>query len=137
MEKAAIKKILQIGIVVKDIEKSLLIYRDLLNLKLEKIEEIEREGKQLRVAFFPVGESDIELVEVSKEEGDPKSFIEERGEGVHHIAFEVVDLKKIVTNLKEKGVKFFLDITPGSRGSKIALFYPDETSGILVELVQR
>lgn len=133
-----VTKIEHIGILVKDLNKSLQRYTEILGLKLKEIEEVKVENALNRVAFLPIGETQIELVETTSETGLAAQFLKERGEGIHHVALEVEDLEKAFADLKSRGVKFLWDrIIPGSRGSRVAFFEPEEFNGVYVELVQR
>jgi methylmalonyl-CoA/ethylmalonyl-CoA epimerase len=133
-----ITKIEHIGVLVKDLNKSLQRYTDLLGLKLEEIEEVKVENVVNRVAFLPVGETLIELVETTADTGLAAEFLKEKGEGIHHVALEVEDLESVFAALKSRGVKFLWDrIIPGSRGSRVAFFEPAEFNGVYIELVQR
>ncbi len=133
-----ITKIEHIGIVVKDLNRSLQRYTSLLDLKVEEIEEVKVENVVNRVAFLPIGETRIELVETTADTGLAAEFLKERGEGIHHIALEVEDLESVFSDLKSKGVAFLWDrIIQGSRGSKVAFFKAEEFNGVYIELVQR
>lgn len=133
-----IKKIEHIGIVVRDIEKSLKKYTSLLGLKLEELEEVNIENVINRVAFLPVGPTNIELVQTTAKTGLAADFLRERGEGIHHIALEVEDLEKTFDELRAQGVQFVWDkIIDGSRGSKVAFFKAEEFNGVYIELVQK
>ena len=133
-----INKIEHIGVIVKDLEASIKKYTTLLGLKLQHIEEITVEGAVNRVAFLPVGQTNIELVQTTAESGVVADALKERGESIHHIAVEVEDLEKTFSDLRAKGVQFMWDrIIPGSRGSKVAFFKPEEFNGVYIELVQK
>ncbi len=133
-----IKKIEHIGVVVKDLEASLKKYTSLLGLHLEEMEEIEVENAMNRVAFLPVGETNVELVQTTAHSGLAADFLREKGEGIHHIAFEVEDLEKTFHELRSQGVSFLCDrIIDGSRGSRVAFFRPEEFNGVYIELVQK
>jgi methylmalonyl-CoA epimerase len=133
-----VTKIEHIGVVVKDLNRSLQRYTSLLDLKVEKIEEVKVENIVNRVAFLPIGETRIELVETTADKGLAAEFLKERGEGIHHIALEVEDLESVFSNLKSNGVEFLWDrIIQGSRGSKVAFFKAEEFNGVYIELVQR
>jgi methylmalonyl-CoA epimerase len=127
-----------IGIVVQDLEASMARYQTLLGLALKEIEEVEVEGALLRVAFFPVGSTNIELVHTTATSGLAADFLRNHGEGIHHIAFAVQDLASEFDRLRESGVSFLWDrIIPGSRGSQVAFFQSEEFNGVYIELVQR
>jgi len=133
-----ITKIEHIGIVVKDLNRSLQRYTSLLDLKVEEIEEVKVENVVNRVAFLPIGETRIELVETTADTGLAAEFLKERGEGIHHVALEVEDLESVFSDLKSTGVEFLWGrIIQGSRGSKVAFFKAEEFNGVYIELVQR
>lgn len=131
-------RIEHIGIVVKELEKSLLPYQELLQLELKEIEEIEVQGSINRVAFLAIAGVNIELVETSATTGLVADFLRGKGEGIHHIAFKVENLETLFNELKSKGTKFIWDkIIHGSRGSKVAFFEPQQFHGIYIELVEK
>jgi methylmalonyl-CoA/ethylmalonyl-CoA epimerase len=133
-----VKKIDHIGIVVKDVEKSLRRYEELLGLKLKETEELEVAGDMYRVAFLPIEEVNLELVYTTAKTGMAAEFMRNHGEGIHHIAFEVEDLEKTFNELRAKGTKFVWDkIVAGSRGSRIAYVEPEEFNGVYIELIQK
>ena len=136
--KGLVSKIEHIGIVVKDLEKSMRPYQQLLGLKLKETEQLDVQGALTRVAFFPIGEVNMELVHTTAQTGLAAEFLMEHGEGIHHIAFEVEDLEKTFQDLRSRGVKFVWDkIITGSRGSKVAFFKSEEFNGVYIELVQK
>lgn len=130
-----LEKIDHIGIAVKDLEKALCFYRDQVGLELAGIEEIEEQ--KVKVAFLPVGESKLELLETTDPTGPVGTFIEKKGEGFHHISFLVDDLETRLEQLKARGVEL-IDQKPrrGAGGAKIAFLHPRSTGGILIELCQ-
>jgi methylmalonyl-CoA/ethylmalonyl-CoA epimerase len=129
-------KVHHIGIAVEDIEKSLETYRDLLRLELEEKHEVE--AQNVITAFFPVGETHIELVQPTEGNVGITKFLEKRGEGVHHICFEVDDIETALKDLKERGAKLIdeepREIEGGKR--KIAFLHPKSTGRVLIELTQ-
>jgi len=129
------KKIDHIGVAVKNIEDSLHIFKDILGMEYSG-EEVVNE-QDVKVAFLPVGESEIELLESTSPEGNIAKYIEKKGEGIHHIAFEVEDLGAILEDLQKKGVRL-IDKEPryGAGGARIAFLHPKSTNGILVELCE-
>lgn len=129
-------KIDHIGIAVKSIEDALCFYDKRLNFKCSGTEDIEKQG--VRVAFLPLGESEIELLEPINESGAVFRFIEKRGEGIHHIAFRVQSVDEEIKRLKDLGI-IFIDENPsyGAGGVKIAFIHPKSTGGVLVELCER
>ena len=133
-----VHKIEHIGIVVKNLEKSLRPYQELLGLPLKEMEELELKGSKYRIAFLPVSGVNLELVETSSNTGMAAEFLRDHGEGIHHIAFEVEDLDKAMGGLKAQGVQFVWDKPlQGSRGSRVAYFKAEEFNGIYIELVQK
>ena len=129
------KKIDHIGVAVNSLEESLHIFKDILGMKCSGEEEVKEQN--VKVAFLPVGESEIELLESTSPDGNIAKYIEKKGEGIHHIAFEVEDLDVMLKNLQEKGVRL-IEKEPryGAGGARIAFLHPKSTNGILVELCE-
>jgi len=129
------KKIDHIGVAVNSLEESLHIFKDILGVKCSGEEEVKEQN--VKVAFLPVGESEIELLESTSPDGNIAKYIEKKGEDIHHIAFEVEDLDVMLKNLQEKGVRL-IDKEPryGAGGARIAFLHPKSTNGILVELCE-
>ena len=132
-----IKKIDHIGIAVNDVRKFVPIFTEKLRLTIGDEEKADKEDFHIKVVFFPIGESNLELIESSEKQGLVADFLSKRGEGIHHIALEVDDIKRTVEDLKSRGIKLIWDIADGSRGAKIAFIHPCETGGILIEFVQK
>jgi len=131
-----IKNIDHIGIAVKNIEQAGKFYTDVLGLDIEDIETVAEQ--KVNVAFIPITDSEVELLESIEPDGPVAKYIEKRGEGIQHIAFRVDDIKQSLAELKEKGVRL-IDQTPrhGAGGAKIAFIHPKETNGVLVEICER
>jgi methylmalonyl-CoA epimerase len=131
-----IKKIDHIGIAVRSIEKTGELFSNILGLKVTG-EEIVEEQK-VKVAFLPLGDSELELLESTSPEGPIARFIEKKGEGIQHIAFRVENIKKALEKLKKEGVRL-IDAKPryGAGGAKIAFLHPKDTNGILIELSEK
>ena len=130
-----IKKIEHIGIAVKNIEKANLIYTQLLGSSPYKSEEVPSEG--VVTSFFKTGESKIELLEGTSAESAISKFIEKRGEGMHHIAFEVDDIEAEILRLKNSGFTIISDKPKRGADNKLVCFiHPKNTNGVLVELCQ-
>ncbi|ADL08563.1 methylmalonyl-CoA epimerase [Thermosediminibacter oceani] len=129
-------KIDHIGVAVKSIEEASKIYTELLGLEMHGVEEVAEQ--KVKVAFIPVGESEVELLESTDPEGPIARFIEKNGEGIQHIAFRVDDIEKALEELKQKGVRL-IDEKPryGAGGAKIAFIHPKATKGVLIELCER
>ncbi len=131
-----LKKIDHIGIAVKNLDEALKFYEEKLGLKATGTEVVEEQ--KVRIAFLPLGESKLELLESTDPEGPVAKFIESRGEGVQHIALRVDNVEEKVKELEEQGVRL-IDKTPryGAGGARIAFLHPKSTYGILLELCQR
>ncbi len=129
------KKINHIGIAVKNLNDALSVFQDTLGMACIGIEEVK--DQKVRTACFSVGESKIELLESTSPEGNIARFIEKRGEGIHHIAFEVDDLEAVLEGLKGKGIQL-IDQEPriGAGGIRIAFLHPKSTNGVLIELCE-
>ncbi|RLI04587.1 methylmalonyl-CoA epimerase [Candidatus Bathyarchaeota archaeon] len=130
-----IKKISHIGIAVKNLDEAIKLYQEVFGLKVENIEVVEEQ--KVRIAFIPIGESRIELLESTDPEGPIAKFIENRGEGIQHIAFETDNVENELTKLKEKGLRL-IDEKPrrGARNAKIAFIHPKSIHGVLLELCE-
>jgi methylmalonyl-CoA/ethylmalonyl-CoA epimerase len=129
-------KIDHIGIAVNSIEVGKKFWTDVLGLKLEGSETVAEQ--KVTTAFFPVGESEVELLESTAPDGPVAKYIEKKGEGIQHIAFRVENIEEALAELKEKGIRL-IDEKPriGAGGAKIAFLHPKSTNGILVELCER
>ena len=130
------QKVEHIGIAVKSLSESIPLFEKLLNSPCYKIETVASE--MVNTAFFQTGETKIELLESQEANGVIAKFIEKRGEGVHHIAFEVNDLAAEIDRLKKGGFTI-LDETPkkGADNKLICFLHPKSTQGILIELCQQ
>ena len=130
-----ITKVNHIGIAVNSINEALKLYTQVLGLKLQDIEVLA--DQKARTAIIPVGETKIELLESTDPEGVIAKFIESRGEGLHHIAFEVDSIESALGEMVEKGVAL-VDSKPrkGVENSDIAFLHPKSTGRILMELVE-
>ncbi len=131
-----ILKIDHIGIAVNSIEDGKNLWMDALGLAFEGTETVEEQ--KVTTAFFPVGESEVELLESTAPDGPVAKFLEKKGPGVHHIAFRVENIEEALSELKEKGIRL-IDEKPrkGAGGAKIAFLHPKATNGVLVELCER
>ena len=129
------EKIEHIGIAVRSLKESIPMYEKLLNSPCYKQEMVETE--KVNTAFFKTGESKIELLESTTENGVINRFIDKRGEGMHHIAFAVMDIKKEMERLKAEGFKL-LNEEPamGADNKWVCFLHPKNTSGVLIELCQ-
>lgn len=129
-------KVDHIGIAVNSIDASLGFYRDILGLELQGTEVVEEQ--QVKVAFLPVGDTEIELLESTSPDGPIARFIEKNGEGIQHIAFRVDDIEEGIKYMLSKGMKM-IDEQPryGAGGARIAFVHPKSSGRVLVELSQR
>lgn len=130
-----VQKIDHIGLAVKSIDQALPFYLNQLGLKALPAEEVP--AQKVRVVRLPVGQIHVELLEPTAPDSPIAKFLEKRGEGIHHIAFEVADLQKELRELEADGI-CLVHTTPqtGSAGRKIAFLHPKSTSGSLIELTQ-
>ncbi len=129
------KKIEHIGIAVKSIEDSNLLFEKLLGKAHYKIENVESEG--VKTSFFKSGPNKIELLEATSEDSPIAKFIEKKGEGIHHIAFAVSDIRKEIKRLKQEGFNVLNEIPKkGADNKLVAFLHPKTTNGVLIELCQ-
>ena len=128
-----IKRIAHIGVAVADTDQARKFYTDMLGLHLAQQEALG----ELRVSFIPVGETNVELVQSTTAEGVMQKHIAKRGEGIHHIAYEVENIDEALAELKAKGVPLVDQVArPGAHGARIAFIHPKATNGVLTELVE-
>jgi methylmalonyl-CoA epimerase len=130
-----IKKIDHLAIVVHNIEEALQIYEGALGLELTDVEEVPEQA--VRIAFLPVGDSEIELVEPLTADSGTAKFLDKRGEGLHHICLEVDDIEAALRDLAAKGIRL-IDKQPrqGAHG-RVAFLHPKGAHGVLVELIEK
>lgn len=129
------KRINHIGIAVRNLDSSIQWYQEMFGLTLEGIEIVESE--QVRVAFLPIGESRIELLEPLSETSAIATYIEKYGEGIHHIALEVSSIQQRLNDLKEKGIRLIHEQPKrGAHHMNIAFLHPKSTGGVLMELCE-
>jgi len=129
------KKVEHIGIAVKNIQASNKLFEKLFGKAHYKIESVESEG--VSTSFFQVGEAKIELLEATNENSPIAKFIEKRGEGIHHIAYEVDDIFEEMKRLQAEGFEL-LNQEPkkGADNKLICFLHPKSTGGVLVEICQ-
>lgn len=130
-----IKGINHIAIVVEDIEGALAFWRDRLGLPLDHMETVSNQG--VKIAFLPVGGSEVELIQPLDQESGVAKYLRKRGPGMHHLCFEVEDIAAKLQELKEKGVRL-IDEEPLilEDGRKMAFLHPNSASGVLIELYE-
>ena len=131
-----IKKIAHIGVAVKNLDEAVKFYKENLHLEVKGVEEVEEQ--KVKIAFIPVGEINIELLQSTDPEGPIAKFIEKRGEGIQHLALEVDRIEERLEELKKRGVQL-IDEKPriGAHRTKIAFIHPRSTCGVLLELCER
>ncbi|MBA3016083.1 MAG: methylmalonyl-CoA epimerase [Proteobacteria bacterium] len=131
-----VKKIDHIGMAVRSLTEARRFYEEVLGLTCDKVEEVL--SQKVRIAFFTVGEVHIELLEPTSSDSPIAKFIETRGEGIHHIAYEVDDLRKELVHVSEEGCRLIHE-TPiaGAGGKEIAFLHPKSTFGVLTELAAK
>lgn len=129
------EKLEHIGIAVKNLDEANALFARLLGTPHYKIEEVASEG--VRTSFFRIGDIKIELLEATREDSPIRRFIDSRGEGIHHLAFEVADVRESLARYREEG---FRPIQPdpkrGADNKLIAFLHPKSTQGVLIELCQ-
>jgi methylmalonyl-CoA epimerase len=130
------KRISHVGVAVKNLEQSSLLFAKLLKAESTGTETVAEQ--RVKLAFFEVGDMSIELTEATSPDSPIAKFIEKRGEGVHHLSFEVDDIRAELARLKSDGFRL-IDETPriGAGGYWVAFLHPKSTNGILVEISQK
>jgi len=131
-----ILKIDHLGIAVKSIAQGKNFWTEVLGLDFAGSETVE--AQKVTTAFFPVGESEIELLESTSPDGPIARYLEKKGEGIQHVAFSVENIEAALVELKAKGIRL-IDEKPrkGAGGAKIAFLHPKSTNGVLVELSEK
>jgi methylmalonyl-CoA/ethylmalonyl-CoA epimerase len=131
-----VKSVDHIGIAVADLEESLKLYTETFGLELQGTEVVEEQ--KVKVAFLPIGDTEIELLESTDPEGPIAKFIEKRGQGIQHIALRVDDIDAALDKMRAEGIRL-IDEKPryGAGGARIAFLHPKATGGVLIELCER
>ena len=131
-----LEKIDHIGIAVKSIDDALKFYSEALGLSVSHVEEVSEQS--VKIAFVPLGDVNLELIQATDPESAVAKFIEKKGEGIQHIAFAVDNIESSLASLKDAGVSL-IDSIPrtGAHSSKIAFLHPKDSHGVLIELVQK
>jgi methylmalonyl-CoA/ethylmalonyl-CoA epimerase len=134
-KRTIMRKIEHIGIAVKSLEQSIPLFEKLLNAACYKTEEVSTEN--VNTAFFQKGETKIELLESTTEDGVIRKYIDKKGEGIHHIAFDVEDIHAEMERLKSEGFILLNEQPKNGADNKLVCFlHPKSTNSILVELCQ-
>ncbi len=133
---AKVLKVDHIGVAVKNIDNAAKFWEGVLGLKIVAREEVA--AQKVITAFIPCGDSEIELLESTAEDGPIAKFIEAKGEGIQHVALRVDNIVEALAELKQQGVRL-IDESPrgGAGGASIAFLHPKATGGVLLELCQR
>lgn len=129
-------KVDHIGVAVKSIDAAKQLYSEFLGLSHAGSETVAEQ--KVTTAFFPVGDTEVELLESTSPDGPIAKYLEKKGEGVQHIAFRVENLEEALAELKAKGIQL-IDEKPrcGAGGAKIAFLHPKSTFGVLIELCEK
>ncbi|MCX7654470.1 MAG: methylmalonyl-CoA epimerase [Fervidobacterium sp.] len=129
------KRIDHIGIAVREASEKLRLYKNFLGLEVSEVEELPERG--LRVYFIKVGDTRIELLEPMNDNSEVSGFLEKKGEGIHHIAFNVEGIDEAVKLAKENGLQpLSEEPKKGASGTRVLFLHPKTTGGVLVELVE-
>lgn len=129
-----IKKINHVAIVVESIDSALSFWQEQLGLTLDHIEDVPSQAS--KVAFLPVGEGEVELVEPTDPQSGMAKYLEKRGEGMHHICLEVDDIEGMLNILKEKDVRLINEKPIDLPGRRMAFIHPKAANGVLMELYE-
>lgn len=129
-------KLDHVGIAVKSLDETLKFYTDVLELDLASVEIVEEQ--KVKVAFLPIGDTEVELLESTADDGPIAKYIERSGEGVQHLAFLVENIEEAIADMQDKGMRM-IDKMPryGAGGAKIAFMHPKDSYRVLVELCER
>jgi methylmalonyl-CoA/ethylmalonyl-CoA epimerase len=131
---AKIKKINHVAIVVADIDSAMDFWGDALGLTLDHVEDVPSQAS--KVAFIPVGDSEVELVQPTDPESGLAKYLDKRGEGMHHLCVEVDDIEGMLNILSEKGVRLINEEPITLPGRRMAFVHPKSANGVLIELYE-
>lgn len=131
-----VTKVDHVGIAVSNLDEAVKLYKEVLGIELHGSEVVEEQ--KVKVAFLPVGDTEIELLESTSPEGPIAKFIESKGQGIQHIAFRVENIEAALEEMRSKGMRL-IDEKPryGAGGARIAFLHPKSTNGVLIELCER
>lgn len=129
-------KLDHIGIAVKNIDEVADFYQNVMGINVTTTEVVE--DQKVKVAFLPLGDTELELLESTHDDGPIAKYIDRKGEGVQHLAFKVEDIDYAISYMMDRGYRM-IDESPryGAGGAKIAFMHPKGTNGVLVELTER
>jgi len=131
---AKIKKLNHVAVVVNDITEALDFWEKALGIKLGHVEDVP--SQKVKVAFLPVGESEIELVQPTSEDTGTTKFLQARGGGMHHLCFEVDNIDEMLADLKSRSIRLINEEPLVLKGRKMAFIHPESANGVLIELYQ-
>jgi methylmalonyl-CoA/ethylmalonyl-CoA epimerase len=130
-----LKRLDHIAVLVKDLDQALSFWQDQLGLTLDHVEKID--SMEVKIAFLPLGDSEIELVQPTTADSGLAKYLEKRGPGLHHICIEVENINTMLGELKEKGVRLINgEPVTMDDGRKLAFLHPKSAGGVLVELYE-
>jgi len=129
-----LKRIDHIGIVVQDLEAARRSF-EALGMNVERIQEVP--DRPVKAAFLPLGDSDVELLQPLTSDGDLAQFLEEHGEGIHHICIEVEDIQAALAAVKSRGIQLREAQPRQGASGRIAFLHPGSTHGVLIEFVEK
>ena len=129
-----VKRVNHIAIAVEKLEPAIDFWQDVLGIKLDHIEDIP--SQKARVAFLPVGGSEVELVQPTVDDSGTAKFIRERGPGMHHLCLEVEGLDEMLEEMKTKGIRLINEQPVEMEGRRLAFIHPKSTGGVLLELYE-
>jgi len=130
-----LKKINHIAVAVTNVEEAANFYQNVLGLTLSGVEVVT--AQKTKVGFFKIGESNIELVEPAEPDSPLVKFLEAKGQGIHHICFEVDDIESVIRDFVEKGATMVdQKPRPGAHNTKVAFIHPKTSNGVLIELCE-
>jgi methylmalonyl-CoA epimerase len=131
----SMRRIAHIGIAVNNLDEALRLYHAAMGLPLHGRERVEQD--RVEVAFLPVGDTEVELLEPTHPDSPVARFLEKRGEGIHHIAFEVEDIEQAMKAMRDQGFRLIDEQPrPGAGGVRVAFLHPKSTGGVLIELCE-
>jgi methylmalonyl-CoA/ethylmalonyl-CoA epimerase len=131
---AKIKKLNHVAVAVNEITEALDFWEKALGIKLDHVEDVP--SQNVKVAFLPVGESEIELVQPTSEDTGTAKFLQKRGAGFHHLCFEVDNIDEMLADLKSKNIRLINEEPLVLEGRKMAFIHPKSANGVLIELYQ-
>jgi len=130
-----LKKINHIAVAVNNVEEAANFYQNVLGLTLSRVEVVT--AQKTKVGFFKIGDSNIELVEPAEPDSPLVKFLEAKGQGIHHICFEVDDIESVIRDFVEKGATMVdQKPRPGAHNTKVAFIHPKSSNGVLIELCE-